>query len=215
MPLKHLPGAQLSSSATGSFASSLVQRATLSGRLASAGILQRESASEPAAPDATWAPLSEEPTPSMAAMRAAVDDMVPGDSDANGLGLTSDQESVQDDNSELEAAGAAALEGVSSLVSFRHPMAMGLISHESVESSPVGAVGGGASGGSGLEPAAAEARERAAAKQQAPSREDLVMAGYDIQLRDANDDGAVLSAVDGGDSGGESDEGLPSPTGVA
>ena len=191
MQLKRDFDAQLSSSASGSFASSLIQRATSSERLAPAGVPISAPQSSDVASGVAWAPLSEEPYQSMSIATAA-----------GGQGLAADGENGADAADTLEAA--------SSLVSFHNSIRMGLLSAQSSPTVAVEAVE--PSGGVVVD--LTEGEVRTGAQQQASSREQLVLAEYDIQPWDAGDDGAAPQG-DEAESDFGSDEELPASMGVA
>ena len=191
MQLKRDFDAQLSSSASGSFASSLIQRATSSERLAPAGVPNSAPPSSGAASGVAWAPLSEEPYQSMSIATSV-----------GGQGLAADGEN--------DADAADTLEAASSLVSLQNSIRMGLLSAQSSPTVAVEAVE--PSGGVVVD--LTEGEVRTGAQQQASSREQLVLAEYDIQPWDAGDDGAAPQG-DEAESDFGSDEELPASMGVA
>jgi len=119
-----------------------------------------------------------------------------------GQGLAADGEN--------DADAADTLEAASSLVSLQNSIRMGLLSAQSSPTVAVEAVE--PSGGVVVD--LTEGEVRTGAQQQASSREQLVLAEYDIQPWDAGDDGAAPQG-DEAESDFGSDEELPASMGVA
>jgi hypothetical protein len=124
----------------------------------------------------------------------------------DGHGLASDGENDTDGD------GAGTWEAASSLVSFRNPIRMGLLSAQS--SPTLAGVAGEPSGGVVVDLTEGEERRGAGQQPEASSREQLVMAEYNTQTLDAGDIGEA-SQGDGADSDFGSDDELPASMGVA